>query len=120
MVNALQLCSTVVMQNSLREGFGLTATEAMWKRVPVVGTHACGLRRQIRDGIDGVLVRDPSDSDEIAEVLNKLLEDPVRRDILARTAQRRVHDEFLIFTQLCHWLRLLAACANAPAKPARP
>ena len=58
MVNALQRCSTVVVQNSLREGFGLTATEAMWKQVPVLGTRACGIRQQIRDGVDGVLSED--------------------------------------------------------------
>lgn len=116
MVNALQRCSTIVAQNSIREGFGLTATEAMWKHVCVIGTHACGLRQQIRDRIDGILVRDPLDPIEIAEVLDDLLAEPRKREILARTAQRRVHDEFLIFPQLRRWLRLLAACANAPAK----
>ncbi|MFQ5793091.1 MAG: glycosyltransferase, partial [Acidobacteriota bacterium] len=44
MVNVLQRCSTVAVQNSIREGFGLTATEAMWKRTAVLGTQASGLR----------------------------------------------------------------------------
>ncbi len=59
LVNVIQRCSTVVVQNSLQEGFGLTATEAMWKRVPVLGSSACGLRLQIRDRIDGRLTGNP-------------------------------------------------------------
>jgi trehalose synthase len=116
MVNALQLCSTIVVQNSLREGFGLTATEAMWKRVPVIGTMACGLRQQIRSGVDGLLLHDPANPDELADALDALLADPVRRDLLARSAQRRVHDEFLIFTQLRRWLRLLSEAVRIPAR----
>lgn len=111
MVNALQRCSTVVVQNSLREGFGLTATEAMWKAVPVLGTSACGLRQQIRDGVDGRLVNDARDADEIATVLDQMLQDPQSLDHWGRNAQLRVHNEFLIFTQLSRWLRLLAATA---------
>ncbi len=79
MVNALQRCSTVVVQNSLREGFGLTVTEAMWKGVPVLGTHAWGLRQQIRDGLDGRLVSDPTDPEEIARTLDEMLADAVQR-----------------------------------------
>jgi trehalose synthase len=112
MVNALQCCSTVIVQNSIREGFGLTATEGMWKRIPVIGTHACGLRQQIRSGIDGVLIRDPNDSDELMQALDALLKNPIQRDLMARSAQRRVHDEFLIFTQLRQWLRLLVECVT--------
>lgn len=108
MVNALQRCSTVVAQNSLREGFGLTATEAMWKSVPVLGTHACGLRQQIRDGVDGRLVRNPEDMDEIAAALHAMLHSPQTLETLGRNAQLRVHNEFLIFSQLARWLRLLA------------
>lgn len=116
MVNALQRCSTVVVQNSLREGFGLTATEAMWKGLAVVGTKACGLRTQIRDGIDGLVVRNPRDPDEIATKIDALLRDPQRRDVLGRSAQRRVHQEFLIFTQLRRWLRTLAECVSGPVR----
>ncbi len=108
MVNVLQRCSTVVAQNSLREGFGLTATEAMWKRVPVLGTHACGLRQQIRDQLDGRLVMHPEDPNEIAATLDGMLADEYGRDQMGRSAQRRAHDEFLIFSQLRHWLRMLS------------
>ncbi len=117
MVNALQRCSTVVVQNSLREGFGLTATEAMWKTVPVVGTRAMGLRQQIRSGIDGVLIQQPDDPDEIARRLDDLLRDAPKRLYMATNARQRVHSEFLIFfTQLCQWLRMLSAVASAPRR----
>ncbi|MFP3948571.1 MAG: glycosyltransferase [Longimicrobiales bacterium] len=108
MVNALQRTSSVVVQNSLREGFGLTVAEAMWKRVPVLtNSQACGTRQQIRDGIDGRLVEDPTDIDELARVLDEMLADHEQRDAWGRTAQRRAYDEFLIFAQIRKWLRLL-------------
>jgi trehalose synthase len=108
MVNALQRCSDIVVQNSLQEGFGLTATEAMWKRIAVMGTPAAGLRQQIRDGVDGLLVRDPQDPEEISRTLAGLFVDPHRRDLLARAAQQRVYDEFLVFNQVRRWLEALA------------
>jgi len=111
MVNALQRCSSVVVQNSLREGFGLTATEAMWKAVAVMGTRAVGLRQQIRDGLDGRLVRQAEDADEVAQVLGEMLVDEHGRDDWGRSAQHRVHHEFLIFSQLRRWLELLADTA---------
>ncbi|MBW3671460.1 MAG: glycosyltransferase [Acidobacteria bacterium] len=107
MVNALQLCASVVVQNSIQEGFGLTVTEAMWKRRVVVGSRACGIRQQIREGIDGRLVESPTDTDHIADVLDSVLADPYHRDYLASHAERRVHEEFLVFSQLRKWLRLL-------------
>jgi trehalose synthase len=112
MVNALQRCSTIVVQNSLREGFGLTATEAMWKAVPVLGTSACGLRQQIRDGVDGRLVNHPKDPDEIASGLEDMLRSPRTVECWGRNAQLRVHNEFLIFKQLSRWLRLLAKAVS--------
>lgn len=111
MVNALQRCSTIVVQNSLQEGFGLTAAEAMWKRVPVLVSNACGLRQQVRDGLDGRIVGDPQDATAIAATLDAMLADEVARDRWGRSAQRRVQDHFLVFTQLRRWLRLLARCA---------
>jgi len=116
MVNALQRCSTIVVQNSLREGFGLTATEAMWKAVPVLGTHAWGLRQQIRDGLDGRLVSDPNDPEEIARTLDEMLADPAQRLAWGHRGQRRVYDSFLVFAQVRQWLRVLASCVGASAK----
>ncbi len=106
-VNALQRCATLVVQNSLREGFGLTATEAMWKRCAVLASPACGLRQQIRPGVDGYLLVDAEDREEIADAIERLLIDPRTRETLGRAAQLRVQDEFLIFGHVGHWLEVL-------------
>ena len=116
MVNALQHCADLAVQNSLREGFGLTVTEAMWKRTPVLGTHAVGIRHQVRDGLDGRLVHDPEDPAEIARMLDTIIADPKSRDAWGRNGQRRVQDEFLVFGQVCKWLRLLARSSGARAR----
>ena len=115
MVNALQRCSTVVAQNSLQEGFGLTATEAMWKGCPVMGTHAVGLRTQIRDGIDGRLVENAEDADEVAETLDAMLNQGRERQAWGRNARRRVADHYLVFSQAERWLEALDMCTEASA-----
>src|SRR5437764_12862534 len=56
LVNALQIRAAVVLQKSLREGFGLTVAEAMWKGTPVIGGNVGGIRYQIEDGVNGFLV----------------------------------------------------------------
>lgn len=109
MVNTLQRCSSIIVQNSLREGFGLTATEAMWKRTAILGTQACGLRAQIRDQIDGRLSHDGQNPEELASILYDMLDEPKQREYWARNAQRRVHEESLVFSQVRDWLRVLAA-----------
>jgi trehalose synthase len=108
MVNCLQRCSSVVVQNSLREGFGLTATEAMWKGVPVLVSRACGLRQQVRDGLDGRLVSDATHPEEIAATLEEMLAEPKERQAWGRSGQRRVFDEFLVFAQVRRWLQVLS------------
>ncbi len=55
-INALQRAATVVVQKSIREGFGLVVSEAMWKGKPVVGSNIGGIRRQIINGVTGYLV----------------------------------------------------------------
>jgi trehalose synthase len=112
MVNALQLCSSVIVQNSLREGFGLTVTEGMWKHAAILGSHACGIRQQIRDGIDGRLVQNSEDPDEIAQLLDEMLEDLPARARWGQSAQLRVHDQFLVFAQVRRWLEVLAEQAG--------
>jgi trehalose synthase len=107
-VNALQRVSTIVVQNSLREGFGLTITEAMWKGVPVLSnSRSCGPRQQLRDGVDGRLVGDPEDADGLAKALLSMLRHPERLRRWGRSAERQVHDHFLTYNQISHWIRLL-------------
>lgn len=110
MVNALQRASTVVVQNSLREGFGLTIVEAMWKRVPILSNaQACGPRQQVRDRLDGRLVEDPEDVAALADALEEMLSDYAGRRQWGRSAQRHVYDRFLVLRQLQEWIHLLAA-----------
>jgi trehalose synthase len=116
MVNAIQRCASIVVQNSLQEGFGLTATEAMWKGTPVLGTEACGLRQQIRDGIDGRLIRNPEDPREIADYLEEMLSNYAERERLARNAQRRVFLEFLVFVQVEQSMHVVARCISQNEK----
>lgn len=107
-VNALQRASTIVVQNSLREGFGLTVTEAMWKRIPILtNSRACGPRHQVRDGVDGRLVSNPEDSGELAGMMSAMLREHRNCDLWGLSAQRRVHSEYLVFNQVSSWLRLL-------------
>ena len=108
-VNAIQRCSTVIVQNSLREGFGLTATEAMWKTKPVMVSNACGLRQQVRDQIDGKMISNPEDPEMIAKTLMEMLANPDQREIWASNAQRRVIDNFLIMTHVKNWISVLDA-----------
>jgi trehalose synthase len=108
MVAALQYCSAIVVQNSIQEGFGLTVTEPMWKGTPVVVSNACGIRQQVRPGQDGIMVDDPSDPAKIAQALRASLADPKQRQVMARNAQRRTRDEFLIFHQAKQYLKVLA------------
>lgn len=108
MVNALQRSSSVVVQNSVREGFGLTVTEAMWKQCAVLGSRACGIRQQIRDRVDGRLIPDNTNLTEIADMLDAVLDDLPGRKGYGRSAQRRAHSEFLVFTQVRRWLETLA------------
>jgi trehalose synthase len=109
MVNALQSSSDIIVQNSLREGFGLTVAEAMWKRKPVLGSaRACGVRLQVREGVDGLLVANPEDPEAIAEAMHQMLADDDQLETCGNNAQRRVYDEFLIFSELRRWLEVLA------------
>jgi trehalose synthase len=108
MVNCLQRCGVLAVQNSRREGFSLTVTEAMWKGVATLGTRSTGIREQLRDGLDGRLLADPDDPDEIAEILDGMLAASRLRQEWGRNAHGRVYQEFLIFRQLRDWLRLLA------------
>lgn len=119
MVNALQRCASVVVQNSLQEGFGLTVTEAMWKGVAVLGSNAVGLAHQIQDGINGRRLHDPEDPTELAEVLGEMLASARARDRWGARARRHVYDQHLIFGQLRRWLRTLNGAVLASERTAR-
>jgi trehalose synthase len=102
-VNAFQTASNVVIQKSIREGFGLTVTEAMWKGTPVIGGDCGGIRLQIEDGVNGCLV---SSAVECAERIVDLLDDPHRARVMGVAARESVRRKFLLPRLLLDYLRL--------------
>jgi trehalose synthase len=107
MVNALQRHAAVVVQKSLREGFGLTVTEAMWKGRPVVASAVGGIQDQIRDGREGLLIHDPTDPAETASALERVLASTDLAERLGRAAHERVRERYLSISALERWMRLL-------------
>jgi trehalose synthase len=104
LVNALQTRSAVVLQKSIREGFGLTVTEAMWKGTPVIGGNVGGIKHQIHDGENGYLV---SSIEEAAEKIVTLIEDPDLREEMGQKARKSVRDGYLMIRLLEQYLDLL-------------
>jgi trehalose synthase len=102
-VNALQRHAAVVVQKSLAEGFGLTVSEAMYKRRAVIASAVGGIADQIVDGESGVLLRDPADLGAFARALSDTLAAPERRIAMGERAHERVVDRFLPNTQLGRW-----------------
>jgi trehalose synthase len=106
-VNALQRYADVVMQKSLREGFGLTVSEAMWKQKPVVASRVGGIQDQIEDGRSGILVDDPADLAGFAREIRKVLFDDDMALNLGKEGYRRVRDHFLAPRQLMQYSSLV-------------
>jgi trehalose synthase len=106
LVNALQRRSAVVLQKSLREGFGMTVTEAMWKGTPVIGGNVGGIRYQIKDGENGFLV---DSVEEAADRIVQLVKDHDLRKQLGQKAHESVQDNFLMIRLLEQHLDLLSA-----------
>jgi trehalose synthase len=105
LVNALQRRAAVVLQKSLREGFGLTVTEAMWKGTVVIGGNVGGIRRQITDGENGFLVETV---DQAAARIVQVLNDRPLRDRLGARAKETVRKQFLMSRLLEDWFDLIA------------
>jgi trehalose synthase len=102
-INAFQRAADVVLQKSLREGFGLTVSEGLWKRRPVIGGRAGGIKLQIEDGVHGYLV---DDIDECATRTIELLKDPSLADRMGTAGHEHVRRNFLSTRELEDWLRL--------------
>jgi trehalose synthase len=103
LVNALQTRAAVVLQKSLREGFGLTVAEAMWKGTPVIGGNVGGIRYQIDDGVNGFLV---SSIEETAKRIVQLVDDKELRDEMGHKARETVRKNFLLTRYLEQYLDL--------------
>jgi trehalose synthase len=114
-VNAFQRLSDVVVQKSIREGFGLVVSEALWKGTPVVAGRAGGIPLQMADGVGGVLV------DSVAECgaqIVRLLEDPDAARALGAAGRERVRRRFLLPRLLRDFMLLLGGLGGAQRQPA--
>ncbi len=106
LVNALQTRAAVVLQKSLREGFGLTVAEAMWKGTPVIGGNVGGIRYQIENGVNGFLV---SSIEEAAECIVRLLKDEKLCEEIGQKARETVREKFLLTRYVEQYLDLFSA-----------
>ncbi|MDD5100604.1 MAG: glycosyltransferase [Syntrophales bacterium] len=106
LVNALQRISSVVIQKSIREGFGLTVTEALWKEKPVIASNVGGIPLQMVDGETGYLI-DPSDIKTGAARIISILENPADAKRLGANGREMVLKKFLITRHLYDDLKML-------------
>jgi trehalose synthase len=105
-INALVRGSTIVFQKSIREGFGLTVSEALWKRKPVIGGATGGIKTQILNGVTGFLVHSPEGA---ANRALQLLNDPNLRDAVGQNGHLHVKQNFLITRHVKDYLLLMLA-----------
>ncbi len=103
-VNAFQSQSDICLQKSIREGFGLTVTEALWKGRPTVAGNVGGIPLQIDDGVSGYLVDSPS---ECAARCVEILGDPELGKELGRAGKEHARRQFLTPRLLRDWLDLI-------------
>ena len=111
-INALQRTAIIVLQKSLREGFGLTVAEALWKGVPVIGGATGGILLQVHDYHTGFLVYSP---DGAAYRIRYLLRYADKRRRMGQTGHDLVHEHFLLIRQLREYLQMLL-CLDYPGR----
>jgi len=104
-VNAFQRLSDVIVQKSIREGFGLVVSESLWKGTPVVAGRAGGIPMQMPEGVGGVLV---DSVEECAAALLELLKDDELAGQLGDSGRAHVREHFLLPRLLMEELRLLS------------
>ncbi len=105
-INALQRAATVVMQKSLKEGFGLTISEALWKAKPVVAGAVGGIPLQIRNKLTGLLCHTVEGA---AYALRQLLSNPEYASQLGQNGKEHVRQNFLITSHLKDYLLMFIA-----------
>lgn len=105
-INALVRASTIVVQKSLREGFGLTVAEALWKRKPVVAGAVGGIKIQVIDDLTGYLVHSPEGA---AHRILQLLRDPELRRGMGDNGYEHVRRNFLLTRHIKDYLLMMLA-----------
>ena len=108
-INALVRGSTVVIQKSIKEGFGLTVAEALWKRKPVIGGAVGGIKLQLLNGVTGFLVHSPEGA---ANRITELLANRELRQAIGDAGHRYVRDNFLTTRHIRDYLLLMLAIEN--------
>ena len=108
-INAFQRAADVVIQKSLREGFGLTVSEGLWKGRPVIGGNVGGIVPQIQPGETGFLV---SSVEECAARTLELLHDPARADAMGVAGREHVRRNYLSTRELEDWIGLYNQLAS--------
>jgi trehalose synthase len=103
-INALQRASTLVVQKSLKEGFGLTVTEALWKGKPTIGGAVGGIPNQVMHKLTGMLVHS---IEGCAYQIRYLLTHPEFAAQMGRNGREHVKENFLMTTNVRRWLLLL-------------
>jgi trehalose synthase len=114
-VNAIQTAARVVVQKSLREGFGLVVSEGLWKGRPVVAGNVGGIPLQVLDGRTGYLASSPA---ECAERILYLLRHSDVADSMGAAGREHVRANFLITRYLCDHLKMFTALTSGEASPA--
>ena len=109
-VNAFQRAATVVLQMSIREGFGLSVAEALWKKKPVVARGVGGIKLQIVDGVTGYLIKSV---EEAAEKTIYLIRNSNVRKRLGENGYKHVLENFTIISHLEKYLKILAEMSRS-------
>jgi len=102
-VNAFQRLSKVILQKSIKEGFGLTVAEGMWKKTPVIGGNVGGIKLQIDDGVNGFLV---DTIEETAEKIIYILKNPKKAREIGEAGHVKIKNEFLLIKHVERYLDL--------------
>jgi trehalose synthase len=115
-INAIQRMSAVILQKSLREGFGLTVAEALWKGKPVIAGAVGGIPLQITHKQSGILVHS---ADGAAHWLKQLLNETEYAKKLGESGREHIRQNFLITRHIRDYLLLFLAAQHAPAEMIR-
>ena len=97
------------MQPSIREGFGLTVTEALWKGKPVIAGNVGAIPLQIRDGSTGYFYHT---AHETAQLVINLLENPETAGEIGDSGREYVREHFLLPVRMIDWLRVINMIVN--------